>query len=234
MAAESISKSVLQSNGLADDEADFVLNLLQDRNSQQQVEFAANPLFSDIDSAIADHEISLLPAMHLTMTWGMYIQAWQQVTTQVLKPSHPFPLHQLLFREIYQGWDRFSQASNLCGITCSCMCSQADCSELLAISFFHSVYCHSYVFWLCPKPTGGILKLRILSLMMLALLCSLWKKPLSCLAGILSTKKIDLQGPCPVWIPPSQSIQKTNLAKLMATFKVFEPSNLTSYSKVNT
>ena len=38
-------------------------------------------------------------------------QAWQYLSKEVLRPDHPFELHQLLFKAAYQKWDTRLQVS---------------------------------------------------------------------------------------------------------------------------
>ena len=33
---------------------------------------------------------------------------WQRISQELLRPEHPFPLHQLMYYSSYQGWDTAS------------------------------------------------------------------------------------------------------------------------------
>ncbi|HIK17868.1 MAG TPA: AMP-binding protein [Leptolyngbyaceae cyanobacterium M33_DOE_097] len=47
----------------------------------------------------------LLPQINRCLAADSAIAAWQQLTQHVLKPSHPFPLHQLLYETTFADWD---------------------------------------------------------------------------------------------------------------------------------
>jgi len=47
----------------------------------------------------------LLPRINQCLAADSAIAAWQQLTQHVLKPSHPFPLHQLLYETTFADWD---------------------------------------------------------------------------------------------------------------------------------
>lgn len=47
----------------------------------------------------------LLPQIHWCLMGDSAIDRWQQLTQHVLKPSHPFPLHQLLHQTTFADWD---------------------------------------------------------------------------------------------------------------------------------
>ena len=45
-------------------------------------------------------------------------QVWRRVSKEVLQPSHPFKLHQLLLNAVYQGWDAQTQVAALPRTSC--------------------------------------------------------------------------------------------------------------------
>ena len=62
-----------------------------------------------VDCGIGEHEtITMLPEINQLLATLTPVECWQFLSKKILKPQHPFALHELLYQTVFADWD-FSQ-----------------------------------------------------------------------------------------------------------------------------